>query len=245
MKKILSLIAILLAAFSSQAQFSVSKLNGPIINDGDVYTFDGTSAAIAEFKFKVTNTSSTDDINVKIKVEEITNADGSDFQLCFGDLCFFSITEGNSYPPNFALTLGPGESNGNFDHFWNTNTGNGENFPIDYRLKFYQLNDAGVEIGNSISITYRYQPNLSSSEFETLKNKGIVLNSTIVTSSLNFNTTIDASVTLTDINGKIISKNHFLSGENTIDFSSLKSAIYFAQFENKDGKIGTIKVLKK
>jgi len=244
MKKINILFALLIT-ITSYSQFSVARLDGTPIVNGQTITVTGLSASQAEIKFKVRNLSTVNDINLKIKVEQIINGDGSDFQLCFGDLCFFSVTVGNSYPPNFPLTLAPGASNGNFDHFWNSNPGNGA--PIEYLLKFYQLNDAGQEIGDSVTITYKYNPAVfSTNEFDTLKSLGVDIASNIVNSQLEF-TSNDELLTAAvfDLNGRLISNNQFTTGANAIDFSSMSSAIYIVNFKTSQGKSGSIKVQKK
>lgn len=243
MKKIIILVFCAIS-LPSIAQFTVSRLDGTPIVNGQTITVNGISAQVAEIKFKVRNTSTTDDINIKIKVEQIINGTGADFQLCFGDLCFFSVTPGNSYPPNFPVTLGPGETNGNFDHFWNTNLGDGVN-PISYILKFYQVNDSGVEIGDNITITYRYDGTLSTNEFNSLTDLGIEVPRTLIENEFTFSSIKNGLANVYGINGNLIKSASFLSGLNSIDMSSCSTGLYFIVFDDLLGKKSTIKVQKK
>jgi hypothetical protein len=230
------------------AQFTVTRLDGspggtPIV-DGQLITVTNISRQDAEIKFKVTNPSTTDPINVKIQVEDITNGTGADFQLCFGDLCFFSVTEGNSYPPNFPVTLDPEQSTGNFDHFWNTNLGDGIN-PVTYVLRFYQINDNGVEIGNDLTVTYRYDSTLGTNEFNNATDMGIEYPNTLIENEFVFSSIRNVQANVYGINGNRINSSSFQSGLNLIDMSTYATGLYFIVFEDIKGYKSTVKVQKK
>ena len=53
---------------------------------------------------------------------------------------------------NDNTMLDPGESMGFGDHFYNTDEGDGTNYPLEYVFKFFELNGNG----DPITITYRY-----------------------------------------------------------------------------------------
>ena len=144
-----------------QAQFSLSKTDGTPLTDGEIVGF---SATYEELKFHVTNTG-TSDINVKIKCTGLTNTDGSNFFFCIGGYCFNDIILGTTYPlvsqSALGVTIGPGDNQGDFDSFRNHNAGDGTSYPMDFEVKFFEVDNSGVEIGTPITITYRYDPALS------------------------------------------------------------------------------------
>jgi hypothetical protein len=232
-------------SFICFSQMTITKLNGDPINNGDVLSFSALTEPSCYLGLKVLNTSAVD-INVKIKVESITNADGTNLQLCFGDLCYGTIVSGLSYPSNPASVVPANGSNGNFDHFLNTNPGTIAGQNVDYVFKFYQVNDLDVEIGNSVTFTYRYNPNLSISDNNKLASIGIDLKSNIVINDLNFSTSEIVELRLFNLNGKEVLNSKINSlGNQFIDLSTIASSIYIAQFETLSGKKATTRFIKK
>ena len=121
MKNKLVLLALFFVA-CLQAQMVVKKTDGTVMTDGQIFTYSSTIYAQALLGFYVQNTSTSDNIRIKIKCESITNADGVNMQLCFGGVCLSSITAGNSYPSGQPVIIAPGASTINaFDDFYNQN----------------------------------------------------------------------------------------------------------------------------
>jgi len=141
---------------------------------------------------KIFNNSNAD-INIKVKVESIVNANGTNLQLCVGDVCLSTITAGNTYP-NFPAVIEANGQNGDFDHFLNLNTGIVQTVPVEYTLKFFQVDDNGVEIGNSVTFSYIYASALGISNFSALAQSGVTLKSNVVTSDIEMNLTKKCSI---------------------------------------------------
>lgn len=230
-----------LSSFFSFSQMTLKKLDGSPINNNDVIVFSSAVDPDSYLGIKVFNTSSSA-INVRIKCESISNADGSNVQLCFGDICVSNITPGNSYPNNPSIIEG-NSSNGNFDHFLNNNTGNSQNQPINYVFKFYQVSVDGVEIGNSVTFTYRYSPVLSTIGFNKLEDFGISLKNTLVTNSLEISTLKTAALDIYDLNGKLITDQKLIPGNHVLDLSHFSNGVYILNFKTEQGKASS-KIIK-
>lgn len=240
-----TLIVISLFAISiSSAQMSVTDLQGNPYQDGDVYNYDTNVFEDAKLKYVISNTSNIDDINVLIEVVSFSNTDGTNCQLCVQPLCFFSISEGQSYPNN-PITLSPGTNNGPADYFSNTNPGDGANYPIEYVLRFYTVDDSGNEIGNDITVTYLYTPeNFSTTDF-SLKDLGIALQNTVVSERLSFSTNDNVSFTIYDINGRQVKVYSANPGQHQLNLSDLSSGHYILIFENDSTEKAQVRIQKK
>lgn len=248
MKKIIILAACFYSALAF-SQMTMKKLDGTPIVNGDVITFttlgDAEAAASSDPAYlglKIYN-SSNNNINVKMKLISMSNADGNNLQFCIDPICIGSITVGNSYPASGNSVVPANGQNGNFDHFINANPGNGT-ANVDYVLKFYMVNTFGAEIGNSITFTYRYSPNLAVGT-NALENAGISVTSTLIKSQVEFNATSEGKAELYDLNGKIVSRTNYVSGYNAVDVSNLNAAIYILNFTNEEGKKAALKIIKK
>ncbi len=217
-------ILFLLVAYNSFAQLSVRKVDNTIINTGDTFNFNQLTDPEAYLGIKVFNTSLVDDINVKIKVESITNANGTDVQLCFGNLCFGTIIAGNNYP-NLPITLSPGQSNGRFDHFINFNSGTVSGVDVIYVFKFYLVDGNGTEIGNSVTFSYKYNPNLSSSNFES-ESKKVKFYPNPSSGILKIDTESQLKISVTNLIGKVVYTNDSVVNNTNIDLSNLQKGIY-------------------
>ncbi|MBS3739379.1 MAG: T9SS type A sorting domain-containing protein [Psychroflexus sp.] len=239
-------LSILICFFSisiSFAQLSITDIQGNPYQDGDVYNYDTNVFEDAKLKYVISNTSNTDDINVLIEVVSFSNTDGTSCQLCVQPLCFFSINEGQSYPNN-PITLSPGTNNGPADYFSNTNPGDGANYPIEYVLRFYTVDDSGNEIGNDITLTYRYTPETFSTSNFSLKDLGIVLHNTTVSETLNLDTNKKISLKLYSLNAKQIGVFDVNSGKHQINMSDLSSGHYIVIFEDNTGRQSHVRIQK-
>lgn len=249
MKKIVFLLACLTSSLSF-SQMTMKKLDGTPINNGDVFTYsvignasEVTSSDPAYLGFKIYN-SSASNINVKMKVMSMTNATGSNLQFCIDPICVGTITVGSSYPSSSPSVIPANGQNGNFDHFVNGYAGNGT-APVEYVLKFYMVNSFGAEIGTPITITYKYDPNLSTAGFNDLKSNGIALKSTLVDTQVEFDATVGGQVEVYDVNGKLVTNAKYAAGYNSVEVSNVMAGIYILSFSTDEGKKASVRMIKK
>lgn len=242
MKKILlSLFA--LSSLISFAQISLVKHNGTPILDGDIITFTEAVAPQASLDFYVQNNTSSP-ILTRILFVSATNYSGTGFQLCYLVDCYDNITVGQYYPTtDFAIPANG--QNGNFDHFLNYSTGDGTNYPMDFVFKLYAVDSAGVEFGTPINFTYRFDPTLNNTDFNSLQNLGVEIKNTLVEDNLELTTTKNTSIAIFDINGKKVYAENLVSGNQVIDLSSLSSNIYFLNVTTENNQTASIKIIKK
>jgi hypothetical protein len=243
MKKIF-IATIVLFSLVASAQMSLKKLDGTPINNGDVFVYDVAVDPGSYLGFKIYN-DSPNPINVKVKVESITNADGTNVQLCLGDVCLPEIIAGNSYPPSFPAIIEGNSENGNFDHFLNLNSGIDLSQAVAYSFKFFQLNDLGAEIGNSVSFSYRYVSPLGVSDFSALAQAGIQLKSNVISSNLEMMLDKDIEFVLYDVTGKSVLSRRAEIGMHSVDVSNLNAGVYIMSYTNKKGQSGSTRIIKR
>jgi len=249
MKKVIIAIVCLCSSLSF-SQMTMKKLDGTPINNGDVFTYtsladpDNPSTSDPAYLGLKFYNSSASNINVKMKLISMTNATGGSLQFCIDPICVGTLTVGNSYPSSSSSIVPANGQNGNFDHFVNGYAGNGTD-NVEYVLKFYMVNSFGAEIGSSITITYRYSPNLSTPGFTAVKEAGINVKSTLVASQIEFDATTGGRTELFDLTGRLVSQTSYISGNNAIDVSNLNAAVYILNFTTEEGKRATLKVIKK
>ncbi len=239
MKKILIAALILLAA-NVKAQIAVTINGGLQVSNNQVFNYNTVNDA-SKLSFIITNTSE-ETLNIKIKCQNIDNTNGSNFQLCFGGFCYYSITEGITYPTNFYVTLEPGDSTTAGDHFWNNNAG-AATFPLQYDFTFVRVNDNSVYMNDLLSLSYRYGPNLGTTQFGTLSDMGIKVANTKVTNDLLVETTAETALEIYSVTGQLV-KKATVSGSNTVDVSALAPAVYVVKFTDKQNRQGSIRIIK-
>lgn len=239
MKRILP-FAFLFIGISSYAQISLSRHNGTPIIDGQVVAFNTIAFPAAEMDFYVRNLSATTSTNVKISCESLVNNDGTGFELCFGNECLSFVEQGEVYPST-PVVLAPNGINGNFDHFLNTTAGSGIQ---DYVFRFYQINGSGNEVGNSITMTYRYDVNLSIDDINQLETSGVIVKSTLVANELSLDVLKPSQMTIFDITGKLVNNTNLGYGIQTVDVSNLSSGVYVLKFTSVEGRVSVKKVIK-
>ncbi|WP_338377639.1 T9SS type A sorting domain-containing protein [uncultured Flavobacterium sp.] len=238
------LVTLSLLIFSSTfAQFSVTKTDGTPILNGDMITYTVATDPQSSLGFHVINNTSSP-LLTKILFVSATNYNGTNFQLCYGTECIDNIVVGQSYP-NPAFEIPANGQNGNYDHFLNTNTGDGVNYPMDFLFKFYAVDATGAEIGTPIFFTYRYNPSLATTNFTNLSEMGVELNNTVVENNLELTTVKNITIDLFDLNGKKVYSQLVNSGNQNIDLSSLASNIYFLNITNEENQKESIKIIKK
>lgn len=243
MKKLL-LLAGLLCLGSVNAQITVTHEGIPF-EDGEVFTY---STPGTELPILINNTSTTETVYVKIRVDEVLNTTlgnntGDNLQFCVLGICYISATAGISYPPGDIVVLNPGDTTVNDDHFASSDPGNGEG-PVQYSFTVLETDENGDPLNELVSFTYIYSPTAGVNDFETLKNMGITVNNTVINNSLNIDATVNATLQVYDINGKVVKTASIENGFQTIDLSSLNSAVYIAKFMTEDKKSTQIKLVK-
>ena len=236
------MFALLSACGFSQAQITVTT-NGSQITNNQVFTYHALDTS-AELPFIVTNNDPDNPINLKIRVDQIQNSDGTNLQLCFGGLCFFAITQGVIYPVNFPVTLESGQSTTVGDHFWNSNPGDGSTYPMVFQLTFVQVDDNGAYLNDLLTFTYRYSPNLGVSDFSSLQAAGVNKINTLVSQNIQVETTESGTLDILDLSGKTIVSRHLQAAAQTIDLSAAPTGMYVARFTNDRNQSAQVKIIK-
>ena len=231
------------ASYMTTAQMTVTDLQGNPIQDGSTITSSTVDLEDAKFHYILGNNSSDSSINILIEVVSFNNTDGSDCQLCVQPLCFFAVNEGQSYPNN-PVALAPNSDNGLNDYFSNTNSGDGVNYPLEYVLRFYQVDDNGQEVGNDITVTYEYTPENFSNEDFDLENMGISIENTLVNDYLKLNSQTNAQFKVYDVNSKLIDSYRFNQGQHSFDMSKLNAGNYFLVFFDQKGRKSYARIQK-
>lgn len=242
--KFISVFLLNLVSLMTFSQVSLSRLvDGLNINNGDVLVYSELTDPESYLGLKINN-SSNQDILVKIKVVAIENSDATNLQLCINPICVSNLIIGAAYPSDGSLIPANGR-NGGSDHFINMNSGISTGQNVNYVFKLFIVDNNDIEIGNSITFTYRYTPNLSTSDFNQLAAIGVQLKNSVVTNTLEFSSTALIVTSIYDLNGKVVVATESTSGNQAIDISNLSASIYFARFTTLEGKHKTIKFMKK
>lgn len=236
MKQKLLLLSVLFVAFSMNAQYTVEDSNGDPVLDGHIVTYGTLTYPEASWDFYVNNVSTTDAIRMKIEFVSAINADGSQMELCFG-LCYTGIVIGNSYPPNADYVgIAPGGQTLPGNHMFNSDPGNGTDMVI-YTFRYYQIDNAGNEIGDDLTVIYRYDPTLGVAD----NNVDVNLFATSITDELVVNVQEDVNLTIYDLQGRVVKTQALEIGQQYIDLSHLSAQMYLAHFENNRGVSQTTK----
>jgi len=240
MKQKLLFLSLFFAALAMNAQYTVEDHDGNFITDGQVLEFGGLVPIDpnASYEFFVTNTSSGD-IRMKIEFVSALNADGSLFELCFG-LCYTGIEIGQSYPPNADYVgLAPGEQTLEGNHMANADPGNGTDI-LDYVFRFYQIDNNGDEIGEDLTVTYRYNPTLGLGDVNQL-NVGVFSNP----NSKVFTVEVEEDMVMKvyDLQGRLMKSERINIGRQQINMSDLSTQMYVLYFENNRGVSHTEKII--
>jgi hypothetical protein len=239
MKLRLLFLSLFFATAGMMAQYTVEDGDGNAINDGDVINYGVTGVPDASLDFYVTNNGAST-INMKIEFVSAINADGSEFELCFG-LCYTGIVLGNSYPGGSDfIAIDAGMVTGPGNHFYNYATGNGTDV-LDYVFRYYETDGAGNDIGNSLTITYRYDPLLGVND-NTLD---VVISSTVIDGQITVNVQEDLNLAIYDLNGRIVQNQKLEAGQQYVNLSNLSAQMYILHFTNNSGISQVTKVVVK
>ncbi len=233
---------LLLTTCIGSSQITLTKHDLTPIVDGQVLAFNTAVYPASELGFFVKNTSVAS-TRVRLSCESLLNNDGIGFELCFGNECLASV-EAQTIYPSAPVELAPNTSNGNFDHFLNTNAGSGV-YPKDYVFKFFQVTSTGATFGNEINLTYRFDPSLSVDDVNQLQTTGVILKATLVETTIDLDVLKPSNISIFDVNGKSVYVSKLDYGIQSIDVSNLMSGVYFLKFIGIDGNTSTNKFIKK
>ncbi len=242
MKQFFTSLFFLMSIAVVQAQFTAATNDGTPITDGSVFTFNQTGDANATLSFDVTNTG-TGTIHMNLEFVSMSNADGSGTNLCLFGVCLppGGLVVGNSYtgPEN---EIAPGATSTSDNHFFNTYTGDGTNYPVEYVFRLYQDENPGKD-DTSITFTYRYDPNYNAVEdVQTLPFK---LYPNVSNSVVNIEVSSAVKGLLMNVQGQILSEYRFTEGSNTIDVSGLSSQLYYLLLSDDNNLKSIAKILVK
>jgi hypothetical protein len=243
MKKTLLLISFIFLNYAAFAQFEIRNYDDDtIVTDGETISFSETGCGYNDscnWRFKVTNTSATETLYMKIFVDNMVNSDGSNVQLCFSGTCLNSVNLGTGYPTNTPATIAPNSSTGTGNYFWNQNPTD-TTTPMSWTLRFQAYDASGFTVGSPLSVTYSFDPNLSVEEEEFTS---VEIFPTQVKDELTVSTNKNLTAEIYDILGKKVKQVNVLSGESTIDVRDLTSQLYIIRFKSVDGNTLTKKII--
>ncbi|MHA3786875.1 T9SS type A sorting domain-containing protein [Flavobacterium hauense] len=243
MKKII-LAAVLFVSGLAQAQIAVFDGDTQLVN-GETYPYSVLGEP-AKMHFLVQNDTDAT-IYVKLKMLESNNPDGESVQFCYGGVCFDSAPVGRMAPNGghtSATTIVAGGNNLGFDgYFYNQYAGTGQ--AVNYTMGLVHIDTAGNQVGDPIiTFTYKYDPTAATTDFNALERMGIVVNNTIVKSTLDLTANQNAKLQIVNINGQIIKTIAVANGSQSIDLSSAATGVYFARFTTEDNKTAQVKIVK-
>ncbi|MDR6461224.1 hypothetical protein J2786_004378 [Chryseobacterium vietnamense] len=233
-------------SFYGKAQLALAKEDGTPINDGSVITYNSVDENLATLHYKIKNTSSSP-VNVRSKVMNIINADGSNFQFCYQNTCLPFIILGAVYPGNSKPAINVpanSEVSGGYT-MWNKDTGSGT-FPMDYIIKYYLVDNFNNEYGTPVTFTYRYNPNATLGVHDMTKSKTSFaeIDVTRVKSVINITSKEDLSYILYTTDGRTALAGNLKNGKNVIDVSRLQQGNYIVFFKNSRGEALSKKIVK-
>lgn len=240
MRKVLFILGLFVFS-AAQAQITVTKTDGTPIANGQIFTFNSLDYEEAYFGFLVHNNTASS-VDVRILCESITNATGAGMELCFGNVCLASVSPGNAYPST-AVTIAPGGTNSQFDHFLNSNAGTGG--ISDYKFTFYIEDEFGGAAADILTMTYRYDANALANAHFAATGQGAILKSSVVNNTLEVKAFKNVQLEMFDVNGKSLRRENLSSGEHTVDVSDLASGMYILSFNSENNQKSTVKFIKK
>ncbi|QIE60434.1 T9SS type A sorting domain-containing protein [Rasiella rasia] len=239
MLKKLSLLSMLLVAFTASAQFTVATHDGDPLVDGQTVNIGSSISPDPNLEFYVTNENASENINVRIEFVSANNDDGSELEICFG-LCYTGVTVGQIYPINDVVVIEPGMTQvSDGDHF--KHIPNGSTEIITYVFRFLEVDGDGNEIGDDLTLTYVYDPDFLSIDEQNVVNASIA--STMVNNYIEVNANEALTFTLYDIQGRVVNQTQLEAGVSQVNVADLAAQTYLAVLTNSKGASETTKVI--
>lgn len=238
---------VLFSSFLSFSQneyaFTIEDENGTLIENNQLLEVITTQYPNASFNFYIRNLTS-ENINVKSEIIEMTGTDGSMMEFCFGE-CYYGVIVNSPYPQGSFVSVESGQVQTSVgDHFFNQDPGDGVN-PVFYSFRFFMVDNEGNEVSSipelqtEYFISYQYQAQgfgISDLIFDKIKLFKTGRN-LVISSKENLYLTIN------DINGKKIIDIDLLIGNNIIDLSSYENKLFILNFETEDNSKFSKKIL--
>ncbi len=219
--------------------------------DYQIFETHSTNLYLPEtlFDFRILNTGDTI-IDVRIHIDSVLNSDG-DAEFCINDKCSHPVLQGFYYPfDGEHLYIQPGhlQPYANTCKFANRTEGIDKNMPVDYVLKFYQIDKTGKEVGIPLHVRCRYTSKTSAIDKLSTKGQQIIFPNPAKYFVIINNLEPDAeTIVIRNIMGKSV-KNIRLRDkrEKRIDVSDLDRGIYIISVLSnseiiKSGKLLIIK----
>lgn len=221
------------------AQFTVTDDSGYVFQDGDIFEFGTIDYPDAELLFFVTN-NSEDIIYSRVEYLSQVNAEDPLFeQLCYGVECYFNIQLGGTVPPRNVEAVGitPGETTGMGNHFYSNDLGLEEG-TVDFVFAFKLYEDlmSTNEVGETLTITYRYNPSLG---VDAVSKVDLSLHATVVTDRLVMDVNEPVEAVIYDMQGRQIKQTTLNVGQQEWTVSDLSSQSYLIKFKSATGATKT------
>ena len=226
----ITFFSILFVNSQNEFAFVIESEDGQVLENNQVLEFSSVQYPNASYIFFVRNLTS-ESINVRAEVLNISGTDGSMMEFCFGE-CYFGVDLNTPYPLNSFVTIEPGETQTSVgDHFFNQDPGDGTN-PVSFQFRFYMVDSEGNEVMSipelmtDYFVTYQYQAQSFSLEENFSENIQLYLNEKILT----ITAPSEYTVSLFDISGKNILTTQLNEGINSIDVSNITNGIYILKY---------------
>ena len=239
----ITFFSILFVNSQNEFAFVIESENGEVLENNQVLEFSSVQYPNASYIFFVRNLTS-ESINVRAEVLNISGTDGSMMEFCFGE-CYFGVDLNTPYPLNSFVTIEPGETQTSVgDHFFNQDPGDGTN-PVSFQFRFYMVDSEGNEVMSipelmtDYFVTYQYQAQSFSLEENFSENIQLYLNEKILTITAHS----EYTVSLFDISGKNILTTQLNEGINSIDVSNITNGIYILKFNDDFNRLDYRKIL--
>ena len=239
----ITFFSILFVNSQNEFAFVIESEDGEVLENNQVLEFSSVQYPNASYIFFVRNLTS-ESINVRAEVLNISGTDGSMMEFCFGE-CYFGVDLNTPYPLNSFVTIEPGETQTSFgDHFFNQDPGDGNN-PVSFQFRFYMVDSEGNEVMSipelmtDYFVTYQYQAQSFSLDENFSEIIQLYLNQKILT----ITAPSEYTISLFDISGKNIFTTQLIEGINSIDVSSIANGIYILKFNDEFNRSDNRKIL--
>ena len=239
----ITFFSILFLNSQNEFAFVIESEDGEVLENNQVLEFSSVQYPNASYIFFVRNLTS-ESINVRAEVLNISGTDGSMMEFCFGE-CYFGVDLNTPYPLNSFVTIEPGETQTSVgDHFFNQDPGDGNNL-VSFQFRFYMVDSEGNEVMSipelmtDYFVTYQYQAQSFSLDENFSENIQLYLNQKILT----ITAPSEYTVSLFDISGKNIFTTQLIEGIHSIDVSSIANGIYILKFNDQFNRSDNRKIL--
>lgn len=238
MKKPLFFLLLGFLLVQTNAQFSMTTIDDQPIENGQTFTFNTTTEEDAKLGYIVHNESDAL-ILMKAEVIELIGSDGSEFELCFGGSCYYSINQGLIMPQS-PVAIQPGGIQGMFDHMWNKNTSSPY---MSAKIKFFMIDTFGAEVGEPLIVNYIYNENLGVQDIDQAVKSQV--QNTIIKDILMLDLHENSTINIYSVSGKLIKATKANQGKLNLNLSNLNKGQYIVVVNSASGKTASTKVLVK